>query len=237
MNALSGALEQLVDASRAWLKCVVGPIGVLNDMLPRANDERHISEATKIWIPSILVSLIVSLPVLNSYGIKWDNLGYHLFNWLVTILNLLMASFLIHWFLICFKLKSEFVRTFVIVTTPGMAYSPIMSLAVTPALFRMLDALQAAKNAKQPFTMAFQYHYVTARLEQPGVLYVILNNSSLILGMICFVLSAEAASQWYGNDRLKTYLATTLASLVGLIASMGAMMMQLWAMYSFMSAN
>lgn len=236
MKGISDAMELLINVSGAWLKSVIGPISVLNETLPRINDERQISEATRTWVPSILVSIIVSLPMLSSYGIKWDNLGYHLFYWLTTILNLVVGAFLFHWLLIWFKLKSEFVRTFVILTTPFMAYSPIFSLAATPEMFRWLDALRAAKNAKQSFMMGVQ-HYITTARSAPDVFIALVDDISVVCALLCLALAAEAASQWYGNDRLKTYLVITLTTLVGLFFSIGAFMLQLWALYAFMDAS
>ena len=237
MKGVSDAIELLIDVTGAWLKSGIRPISVLNEMLPRFKDERQIPEATKTWLPSILVSIIVSFPVLNSYGIKWDNLGFHLFSWLVTLTNIVIDAFLFHGLLICFKLKSEFVRTFVITVTPSMAYLPIFSLAATPELVRWLDALQVAKSAKQPFITSMEHYYAAVRSEEPNVIILLVDNVSVVLAFLCFVLSAEAAAQWYNNDRLKTYLAGTLAVSLGIVLAVGMAVIQLWALFAFMSAN
>jgi ABC-type dipeptide/oligopeptide/nickel transport system permease component len=87
----------------------------------------RLSATIKIWVPSLVVALVTTFPLLHLYGIEWNNVGHHLSYWLVTIIGLIIPAFVTHHILLALRLKSEFICTLAIYTVPMATYAPILS--------------------------------------------------------------------------------------------------------------
>lgn len=146
MNELGAALQWLLDAFETWLQCVARPVPTLNRILLEATDDEQLSAAGKVWAPSQLITLIISFPILKLYGIEWNDLGYHLCNWLTTIVVLIIFAFTAHKLLLALQLKSQFVQTLVIYTVIVTTYSPITTLLSIPSTLTLFAAVQNFKQ-------------------------------------------------------------------------------------------
>ena len=105
MKELTEALKRLLSVTIIWISCISNPIVTLNALLPEVTDKNPSSlvKVVQIWIPALLISLICSFPILKLYGIEWNNVGYHLCNWMIVIGSLIVTSIVIHCFFILFK--------------------------------------------------------------------------------------------------------------------------------------
>ena len=94
MKGVREGLEWLLEALGVWLRCLTRPVAMLNAVVPKVTDESHLSAAAQVWVPSYLISVIVTFPVLNLFGIAWDNIEFHLCNSLFAITFMATLVFL-----------------------------------------------------------------------------------------------------------------------------------------------
>jgi hypothetical protein len=236
VKELGDTLQWLFDAFRVWLRCVARPVATLNETLTEVTDENHLSAATKIWVASLLISLIISFPLLKLYGIEWDNFGYHLSSWVTTIIGLVVAAFIFHQILLALKLKSEFVRTLVMYSVPVAAFAPVFSLLTYPTTLTVFAAVQDFKQHPNPIGDAI-VAYIRS-YENQSVFYSGVSGATAaligVLGIALVALFAESVSQWYGNDRFKCYSAVGASMLLTAIFQLIVVSpMQFLAIYAF----
>jgi hypothetical protein len=151
VKGVGEALDWLLDALGVWLRCVTQPIAVLNAVLPEVTDNySHLSAAAQVWVPSFLISLILTFPVLNLFGIEWNNVGFHLCNSLTSILYMLAMVFVTHKVLLWRKMNSEYVRTLAMYTTAVAPYLPAFALLNLPSTYIIFNIIRQLKNNKMP---------------------------------------------------------------------------------------
>jgi hypothetical protein len=242
VNAIAEALQWLLDALEIWLQCVVRPVPMLNRVLLETTDEKRLSAAQKVWVPSLIISLIVSFPVLKVYGIEWDEVGYHVCIWMITIVNYVATAFIVHQFLLALKLKTEFVPTLVIYTIILGTYAPVFTLLTIPSTLALFAALQDFKQHPIAIDKAvIAYFQGGMKLASTDS---IASNISICLSTIVqvfstsmFALFAESMSQWYGNDRFKCYSTTTAALLSStILVGLLIVPLQILVDYAFVKA-
>jgi hypothetical protein len=214
-------------------------VATLNDILPEVTDEKHLSAAAKIWVPSLLLSLIISFPVLKSYGIEWNNVGYHLCNWMTTIIGLVASAFLTHQVLLWLKLKSEFVQTLVIYTVLVTTYAPVSGLLAVPSTLSAFAAVQDFKQHSIPIDQAvIQYFRNTTNPTIFGGVLAVAGLFAAFISMGVLALFAESLSQWYGNKRFKCYSAVAGSVLLStFLIFLVLTPMQLLTIYAFVGAK
>jgi hypothetical protein len=237
VKALGDALQWLFDAVRIWLQCVVKPMTMLNAILPEVTDENHLSEAAKVWVPSLLISLIISFPVLKFYDIEWNNVGYHLSAWMPMIIALVVYTFIVHQILLGLKLKSEFVRTLVIYTVLLATYFPAISLLDIPTTLSMFAAAQDFKQHHIPIDAAV-VAYIGNSAEPTSIILGGVSGIAEILSAVFLIgvlaLFAESVSQWYNNDRFKCYSAVAASTILSAIVFQVVTIMQFLIIYAFL---
>jgi hypothetical protein len=235
VKILDEALEWLLNAIQLWLQCLARPVATLNDILLEGTDEKHLSAAAKVWVPSLLISLIISFPVLKAYGIEWNNVGYHLSTWTTTIIGLVATAFIVHQMLLWLKLKSEFVRTLVIYTVLVATYAPVSSLLTIPATLYNFAAVQDFKQHSTAIDQAAIEYFRKGM--NPTVLGGVTFAASLfatVFSMGVLALFAESMSQWYGNNRFKCYSVVAASMFFGsFVITLVLTPMQFLIIYAF----
>lgn len=220
MKNLDETLQWLLNAVQLWLRFLARPVATLNDILLEMTDEKQLSAAAKIWAPSLLISVIISFPVLKSYGIEWHDAGYHLSTWMMSIVSLVAPAFIVHQVLLWLKLKSEFVRTLVIYTVLVTIYGPVSSLLTIPATLHNFAAVQDFKQHSIPFDQAVVQYFRKVINPDPTIFEGVRAVAAQLLsffsmGVLAFF--AESLSQWYGNNRFKCYSAVVGSALLNTI--------------------
>ena len=237
MKELGDALQWLFDAIRTWLQCVARPVATLNAIVPETTDENHLSKAVKVWVPALLISLIISFPVLKFYGIEWNNFGYHLTTWTTTIVGMVGTAFIVHHILLWLKLKSEFARTLVIYTVPVATYAPVLSLLAVPSTLSVFAAVQGFKQHPVAIDAAV-VAYVKNTASSTSIfndVYVVATVLAMIFSMGVLALFAESISQWYGNNRFRCYSAVAVSQILSAIfIAVVVTPMQFLTMYAFL---
>lgn len=236
MKDLGDALQWLLDAVEMWLQCATKPVATLNDILPEATDEKHLSAAAKVWVPSLLISLIISFPVLKLYGIEWSNIGYHLCTWMTTIIALVVTAFIIHQALLWLRLKSDFIPTLVIYTILVATYTPVTSLFLIPSTLLNFAAVSEFKHHPVAIDAAMVAYFQKVLNPTSFFSSVLTVTSTFInvfsLGVVA--LFAESISQWYNNNRFKCYSIVVVSLLLSSIVTLLVVTpMQFLIMYAF----
>ena len=205
MKELKEALNWLLEAFRLWAQCLARLVPLLNGLLQEESDEARLSAATQIGVTSSLISLVVSIPLHKWEGIEWNNVGFHVADWTITILLLLAAAFTVHRLLLMLKLESRFVITLVLYATIVMIWSPVLTVLWMLILIYSRELL------------------IYSRELIPGNLEALALTGTIILGilfvlvlLLCVVLAlfAESITKAYGNNRFQSYSAVAAAALV-----------------------
>lgn len=234
MTALDEALQWLLDVIGMWLQSVVRPVTTLNRILLESTDDKQLSAAKKVWVSSLLISLIISFPLLNIYGIEWNNVGYHLCNWMIIILSLVANAFIFHNVLLLLKLKSDFARTLVIYTVIVTTFAPVLNLLVIPITWYNFAAIQNFKQhpiAIHDAIIAYFRNMSTSSLSSVGSV------GSVVAGIFSIgivALFAESICQSYGNDRFRCYSALAISGLLSGVVVQLVTPMQFFIMYAFL---
>lgn len=241
MKGVREGLDWLLDALGIWLRCVTQPIAVLNTVLPEVTDDySNLPAAIQVWVPSFLISLILTFPVLNLFGIAWDNLGFHLSNSLMAILLMLSIVFIAHKILVWRKMKSEYVRTLAMHTIAIAPYLPGYALLNLPGTYIMYNVIKEIKTKKQPIgwdTAVLFAKSLFISIQHGGLFLLFLSTALGVLSFGCLVIFAEAVSQWYDNNRYKTYSSIALAMVGSIILLLVGVPMQLFIIYSFVKVD
>jgi hypothetical protein len=191
--------------------------------------------AAKVWVPSLLISLIISFPVLKSYGIEWNNVGYHLSTWTTTVIGLVATAFVVHQMLLWLKLKSEFVRTLVFYSVLVATYTPVTSLLTIPSTLHNFAAVQDFKEHTIPIDQAaIDYFWKAMNPTILGGASIAVSLFATAFSVVILAMFAESVSQWYGNNRFKCYSAVAASGLLGgIVIYLFVVPMQLLIMYAF----
>jgi hypothetical protein len=159
------------------------------------------------------VSLILSYPMLNLFGIKWNNFGYHAPEQLLVLVTIILNGLLSHTFLRIAHMKSDAYETIVLYTTV-VIYTPLTTVMAIPSSYRLYSYLQALKHLNLDPREVFN------RLSWNGLLgstdsfdlYALTLYATGFVGVFTLSLFAECLVQWYENARFKTYFAVGLAA-------------------------
>ena len=71
----------------------------------------------KLWIPILTLNLVLNYPMLNLFGIKWNNFGYYAPEEAILILTIVMNGLLSHTLLRVGKMKSDVYETTLLYTS------------------------------------------------------------------------------------------------------------------------
>jgi hypothetical protein len=222
MKNLDEGLQFLLNAFLLWLQFILKPVATLNSILLETADEKRLSAAMKIWVPSLLIGVFISIPVLQSSGIVWYEAGYHLSNWMVSIIGLVASAFIVHQILLLVNLRSEFVGTLVMYTVVVTIQGPVVTLLSIPATLYNVAAVQHFKQQSTPIGEAiFEYFRSVTTLDY-SILQGIQSVAGPLISVVSFIvltLFAESISQWYGNNRFKSYSAVAAGMVLSTFVS------------------
>lgn len=233
MKEIVAALGWFLRSMSTWLRCAAHPIRTLNIIL--SDEQVNLDKVVEIWIPSLLVSIVVSLPVLKLFGIEWNNVGYHLSQCLVAFAALAIEAFITHLFLLMFGLRSNFLSTLLMYSIPVVSYGPITGLLAVPATLKIFYTLQDAKLNHVSFGDLINKFILSGQDSSllTGISGVVVGFLSVFSCVILTVFT-ESLCQWYGNSRFKCYFAVTASTVVSTaIVLLVVTPFQLLVMYAY----
>jgi hypothetical protein len=229
----------------AWLKGAIHPVLTLNKFL-KYNQTASTPlppDLVKYISVSVLISFMVEIPIHQLYGITWTNAGYYISNFLIEVSYLILPATTIHLVLRLRGVKSDFWRTFILFSSPAVAYLPLTNLLNLESLNASLAALLEAKKLHLDAVSAIQYLFKnaqrlqTAKLGSEPISQAVLAVSS-VLSTFTQTLTAEGVRQYYRIDRLVAYTAIVTSSLLVIVAEFVlTSFLGFLANYAFISAS
>ncbi len=212
-------LQFLAEVLRVWLEAVFRPLKTVGRILREFEHARSLSNVAKLWLPSLTLSLIINYPILNLFGIKWDNFGYYAPEETLVIITVIMNGLLSHGLLRIFKLKSDVYKTTLLYTIV-LIYTPLTTLIAIPHTHAYYSYVQALKhdNLDLQETLRRQFSNGFLGTIQSFNLYHFTLYITGFIGILTLAAYTECIVQYYGNHRHKTYLAVGIAAFLMLLA-------------------
>jgi hypothetical protein len=182
-------------------------------MLRAFRRDRSLAPVAKLWVPTLTLSLVLSYPMLNLFGIRWNNFGYHATEQVVVLTTIIMNGLLSHAFLRLAKMRSDAHETTLLYTTV-VIYTPITTVMAIPSSYKLYSQLQILKHLNLEPQELFKRMFSSGLLGsiESFDLYALTVYVTGFIGILTLTVYAECLIQWYENPRFKTYLAVGIAA-------------------------
>lgn len=235
---LTKSLEAVLNLFLEWVTAVRNPVRSCNEVLALATDKEKISKTLRLWFVSFLITLVLQFPVLKAIGIEWENLGFHLPNFLILTLLLMLTGAALHWGMKAYGIASNFADTTAAYTTLIGCYSPILAVLAYPATVRVLTALRTAKMQHLSLLQAgVSLLGPGSALQSPdwiNVLSILLAQLAQAATFVGLAFLAEKLRQIYLVERARVISAFGFGFTVFLVpATMAILVLQYYNMYTF----
>jgi len=137
-----------------WFDACRRPVAHCDELLALASDREKIVKSMQLWIPAFVVGLILQFPVLKNAGIEFEEMGYHLPNFLTAIVLLMLIGAVLHYGLRIHGIASRLGDIVAAYTTLIGVYSPLFLLPTYPLMALDMGALKEAKAHSLSFLPA-----------------------------------------------------------------------------------
>ena len=118
---------------RSWFESLINPISSIDRVANSVISSNSLQSVVVIWIPSILSSVLITLPVAHLFGVETNNVGFYIPIFIIELMFSALAAFTIHIILKLQKLKSVFTLTFTLYTI-NVIYLLIATFFTIPGL-------------------------------------------------------------------------------------------------------
>ena len=152
-NPLEDSFTFTLDKAELWWSSIRDTGGVAERILAdNATSRLRVRAVAGLWFSSAFISIIISLPAYSFYGLKLENLSFHLSFVLFQYVVLLVLSWILHQSLKLHKVASDYVETLTLYSVIAAALTPIHVLLMLPSMMHMLSIISATKAEKSnPF--------------------------------------------------------------------------------------
>ena len=222
---LSKGLQAVLDGFAEWFDICRHPLLHCDKLLSLETDKEKIDKSLHLWLVVFLITLVLQLPLWKIAGIGWENVGFHLPNFLVATAGLMLIGVVLHLGLRIYGVPSNFADTLVIYTTVGGVYSPLFLLVAYPAVVPIMTSMKNAKGQGLAFIPAMAFIFSNQmKISQPtglqGVLYSVLTIPLVVGSFLVLTLMAHKVAAKYSVPKSKT--------LASFGFSMSVLMTPLW---------
>jgi hypothetical protein len=219
----------------AWARQLASPSELVRSCLQESD---WMIVIAKFWAFPIVLSIAIDgALVLHAYGLDLHLQPTALLLYFVyTCLKWLIAATAIILLLKLFGLTSRF-NVVVSCYTIVVIYAPIFSLSESPNAHYQLSVLSQVKAQHLDLIDSIKYLVLHVKeMKQPtvpGSLLFVLANLEGVFVLVSSVFAAESLTQYLLNDRLKTYLAVWLSSLVSFFPTVLLTIFKTGVVYSY----
>jgi hypothetical protein len=213
-------LHSLVTLVWRMAECVFRPLTTITQLLGEFEQSRSLAPFTKIWLPALVLSMIIDYPLLNWFGIKWNNIGFYAPEELVVIASLLLTAVMIHVLLCMCEIPSDFYKTTLLYTIV-VIYSPITTLMTIPLAYNQYNLIRSIKLQAEAGPIGSAPLEALKRLLKIDFwgaidvrsvnLNVVVMYATGFLSLLSFAALAELIVQFYRGPRYRTYLAVGIS--------------------------
>jgi hypothetical protein len=237
---IAKSFEFLLDAMLSWAKCVRHPLLTWKQILTDAQGEesKAIKAATKLWLTSYIMSMLLLGWVYKLHGINMTDVGFYLSSAFLVFAFLVLFVVSMHVGFTLFKLPAPFQDTFVAYTVIVSACMPFTSILAAPSLMQTLKTLKAIKTQDLELSGAVVAYFsmaVTQSSSTVGTLSVISQIFLIPLGLLLMSTIFDMLASRWEIDRVRVYSAGTFGTAVVVVLPMLLMsFFQMLVMYSFL---
>ena len=231
MKALIDLAQTLLQGLVTWFFAITSPVETTTELLAQDPIQRRASTSILLlW--SVILTLAITSPLSHLYGIELGTIGFYALQIIITFLSFVFGLWCIHVALRILGLSSNLPDIFVIYTCTFLVYWPIYQAVMLPSQadqYRMVSTLKAGGTSdlgaafnsvvqsivlqKASDTSASQV-LQTGILQRFPVISAIIFITGLLIWLIQLTLFGEFVTQWFSNDRFRTFLAVSLGSFV-----------------------
>jgi hypothetical protein len=216
-NPIRDWLDATIDAYEGWGKALRDPRSTAKRILLLPDRRQRIRAVTELWFASTLLSIIILLPVLYGYGIKLENLSFHVCTVTSQYAILVMLAWLLHLGLRIFKIPSRMQDTFVVYTVAVSAVGPLLSFFAIPSLRRVLAVIREIKKADLPIldsAGAIAKAFLTSSNDGWALAAAMLEPFGYVIGFFAMSMFVQLIVERYKVDTLRVIRAVAFASVV-----------------------
>ena len=221
MSALLKTIQECLGAVLLWAGFSLSPLQSIRSLLAHQDTAVAVATAAKIWVVAIILGAVFLMPMLELFGIAWQNTGFFLCGVTITLVGHLIAAYTIHLGLRCGGLRSDLIETALIFTIK-VCYIPFASVLGLPAIHSLYRSLSQLKKNNTDLDAAI--------LQLPTVLESIKNKEivlglagsiggtfNLMLNLVTAAVFIEIVCWWYNNPRAWTYIVVSGAMFAALL--------------------
>ncbi len=209
-------LNSAITAIFNWLYYLLHPVDCANALLRDKPDALFGPKLIGIWSVSLSVNIVISLPVLQFFGISIADVSFLLTYQLTWIAGNVVAAFAIHKTLQMYKQSSHLgdtmrIYSIIVIYTPMIQFLSLPKLYHAYVVYRWLKSsglnlIDAAKQLGQNMSQLGD-----ANITELGN---ITNYVALLLVSVMLAVAAECLAQWYKNKRYETYAAAAVGMIL-----------------------
>lgn len=207
-------IQQCFDIIKMWMQSLWNPLNIIQRLI-ESSEEEVLTEIAKLWTPPILLSMIINYPILNLFGIRWDNVGFYAPEELFTVVSLMSAVVVIHFLLRLFGITSLMSRTAGLYTIV-VIYSPITTLMAIPIAYDAYGYTktlkeQASSDPVEALKALFVHEYFGIEVKSLTPTNIVSYLTGFV-GLITFTVFTECVARYYNANRYKTYVAVGIGA-------------------------
>jgi len=130
----------------AWGECLIHPLRSVGKITASVERDRRIGRPLLlIWLPSVICTILIQVPITHSFGIEWNNVGFHAFSLTLYLISLVAGSVLMHISMRLFKLRSILPETLSLYTITAI-YSPITNIFQLRSTYQGFEIIKLLKK-------------------------------------------------------------------------------------------
>jgi hypothetical protein len=232
----------VVDTLKLWVTFIIFPISNTENLLITSPPPNRLSPVIGVWLFTLIIGLAVYEPILNLFGIPWDNVGFHASYGLIFILHILLNASITH---VCLKMLGlqSILQETVTIYTIVVIYSPISAFFYLPATYYLYSALHLLKttnltlgNLDLDTIRALTEKMRTIQTAEPLRTAISVGNYvGLLVESAALAAYAEFLAKWYGQARDRTYWAVSVGWTLSLIPALTVVgLFKVLTLYSFL---
>lgn len=209
------SLEKISDFVFDWMFAVVRPIDNCKRLLSIIDEEERRRAISKLWLMSVVISIITYLPLSHRYGIEWNTAGFDVCFLLGFTTIMFTSGFAIQVGLRLRRIRSRLSDILAIYTAFVVCYEPLYIVASYPQSHRLFDGLNDSKHKGMYFLQSLELYFsqsLATEVNATDVLSTVCSWVLLLAFCTSTALIARTIAEKCGATKLNSFSAITFAS-------------------------
>jgi hypothetical protein len=152
------SLEKIFGFLLDWTIAIVHPIDTCRRLLSMSDERERFQAILKLWLASVVISIVAYLPVSHKYGIDLNTVGFDACFLLGFTAILVASGFAIQIGLRLRHVSSRLSDVLAMYTAYFVCYEPLCIVASYPQSYHFFDALNTSKHEGIYFLQALKLY-------------------------------------------------------------------------------